>query len=867
MKRVALVLAVAGSLSILAALGALALAAPPLPESGTYDMAGETTVRLAGTAADRAGWSVARAGDVNGDGRQDLVVGAPFSDVNGSDRAGAAYVLFGPATPGEVDFDNLGSAGFRIEGAGAGDWAGWSVARLGDVNGDRRADLAIGAPFADRGADADVGAAYLVFGKADTGTVRLGALGAGGHVIGGAAADDRTGFSLSAVPDANGDLLPELVVGAPTAGSGGTEARGAAFLVSSTAFTGDVDLGSPGFQGFRMNGPARSLAGVGVTGLPDMNGDGRGEIAVGATGLPVGEGRPGGVFVVWGRPTVETLDLGSLGDKGFVVSGGESDSVEPGTDPPENLRTASGWAGRELAALPDVNGDGRVELVIGAPHTSPKQRADAGAAYVVFGKPTSSGVDLSQLGDAGVRIIGAARDDLAGWSVGAAGDFDADGKPDVLVGAPAADALSRDNSGAGYVIFGHSLTGEVDLAGLGARGVRIAGGKPGDRVGQSIAATGDVVGDDAGDIVLGSPGTEDRTGAAILAGPKEAPPEPPAPGEPAPPPPDPGVEEEEEIDGCRAVRNVEVVVDDSGSMDGTDPEKLRAEAIRLLLAKERNAEEVIGAVQFGDGASKIFAPQVIDPFGSENNRPDLDEALSQIRADEGGTNYNAAFEVLVDENPGAGARIFLTDGGHNVGEYREIHRGGPPTFVLGFQIGRNGTDGERLQRIAEETGGRYFANVNRRNLQRAINAIDSRLNCDIDLDFDEEPFVEEGEVEEDDVPLDEDCNSADIVVSWGDDDDEFELTELSLRRGKRTIARIGRRGIRRALARGSADSSVAGASATPRKLRVTGRRGRTFITLRATGLGRGRLHYKIRANKLSGRGRVGTQISQSRRVR
>ena len=118
-------------------------------------------------AGDRAGFSVSSAGDVNGDGIDDLIVGAPFGDDGGTD-AGEAYVIYGVtgSARGTVDLTNLvASDGFVIQGDLAGDWAGISVSSAGDVNGDGISDLIVGALYSDLGGEKS-GEAYVIYGVA-----------------------------------------------------------------------------------------------------------------------------------------------------------------------------------------------------------------------------------------------------------------------------------------------------------------------------------------------------------------------------------------------------------------------------------------------------------------------------------------------------------------------------------------------------------------------------------------------------------------------------------------------------------------------------------------------------------------------------
>ena len=178
-------------------------------------------------AGDNAGFDVAAAGDVNGDGLADLLVGAPLAGSAGeaTDQSGAAYLVFGRRDRAEID---LGSdAGVvRIVGAEAGAWLGRSLASLPDVNGDGRPELVVGAPKRNVGDRRDAGSAYVIFGRAAGGTVDVSTLvgdGAGYRIDGApgsAAGGALTALALSTVGDLNGDGRAEVVVGAPRAPGG-----------------------------------------------------------------------------------------------------------------------------------------------------------------------------------------------------------------------------------------------------------------------------------------------------------------------------------------------------------------------------------------------------------------------------------------------------------------------------------------------------------------------------------------------------------------------------------------------------------------------------------------------------------------------
>ena len=440
------------------------------------------------------GVGVSSAGDVNGDGFDDVIIGAPTDGVG----YGAAYVVFGSATGiPDTDLDSLAATdGFRIDGGYIGSQTGLSVASAGDVNGDGFDDVIVGAPYAD---GYDDGAAYLIFGKAGGFTnIDLASLApADGFTIFGVYEGyGGTGFDVSS-GDVNGDGFSDLIVGAPHSYNVSDDYPGAAYVIfgkdGDPLDFDDIDLGAlDPADGFAIVGDfSYDHTGQSVA-TADVNGDGFADMLVGATGN-CGCAGPGGtyygkVWVIFGKETGLTdIDLASLTPAdGFVISGAE------GSD-------ATGYS---VASAGDINGDGYDEIVIGAPYGSD----DRGTAYVIYGKPAGgfTDIDLAALNPAdGFAIHGAAEYDYAGITVSGAGDINGDGFADVIIGAP----LANYYTGASFVIFGKAggFT-DIDLAALtAADGFVIHGEYEGDNAG-SVSSAGDVDGDGFDDLIIGAPG-------------------------------------------------------------------------------------------------------------------------------------------------------------------------------------------------------------------------------------------------------------------------------------------------------------------------------------------------------------------------
>ncbi len=481
-------------------------------------------MRIVGPSAGAlAGLHVAAAGDVNGDGRPDVIIAADSASPHGRASAGAAHVVYGGRPLGSVNLGNLGSSGFEIDGAAPNDQAGNAVAGGGDVNGDGIADVIVGARGAANNARVNSGSAYVIYGQrvadpADVDLANLTTTEAGrGFQIDGAAMTDQAGSSV-ALADVTGDGLADAIVGAVGAEPGGHLFAGSAYVVygQATPDVPDLDLASLAgvtttktVRGFRIDGAIQDdELGSTVAGAGDVNGDGIGDVLIGAPGAG-NEMRndSGSAYVVYGSKAL---------DRSAIAVGSISPTVTSlwfridGAAARDDL-------GYSVAGAGDVNGDGIADVAIGAVGAANNARASSGSAYVIYGERTAdpADIDLAAItttqATRGMRIDGAAPGELTGYSVAGVGDVNADGIDDLAIGSPAAANNGRPRSGSADVIYGQRTAdpGDVDLANItttqAARGVRIDGVATRELAGAGLGGGGDLNGDGHPDVVVGVP--------------------------------------------------------------------------------------------------------------------------------------------------------------------------------------------------------------------------------------------------------------------------------------------------------------------------------------------------------------------------
>ncbi|WP_264319992.1 hypothetical protein [Zarconia navalis] len=460
-------------------------------------------------ASDFSGYSVNNAGDINGDGFDDILIGARSADPNGKDFAGESYVVFGRngGFNSSLELSSLnGRNGFVINGIDANDFSGFSVSSAGDVNGDGFDDILIGARGADPNGRTSAGESYVVFGgnRSFDASFELSSLdGSNGFLLNGIDLDDRSGNSVSSAGDVNGDGFDDLIIGARWADPNGKNFAGESYVAfgSNSGFGTSLDLSSlDGNNGFVLNGIDTSdVSGVSVSGAGDVNGDGFDDVIIGASlADPNGRTSAGESYVVFGGNSGfgASLDLSSLdGSNGFVLQGA----------------FRSDFSGDSVSSAGDINGDGFDDLIIGARLADPNNRSsDAGESYVVFGGNSGFGasLDLSGLnGSNGFTINGIDRSDFSGVAVSGAGDVNGDGYDDLIIGARGADPNGNSGAGESYVVFGGSsgFGASLDLSSLnGSNGFTINGIDVDDFSGYSVSGGGDVNDDGYDDLIVGA---------------------------------------------------------------------------------------------------------------------------------------------------------------------------------------------------------------------------------------------------------------------------------------------------------------------------------------------------------------------------
>lgn len=480
--------------------------------SSVDDILPEQAFAIHGTSDSGAyGLGASTIGDFNDDGFDDIIIAARTSDPNGS-SSGACYVVFGSngLLPTDFDISQLdGTNGFAINGVSGSDLTGSSVSSAGDVNNDGISDLLIGARSANPGGGIGSGAAYVIYGTADVmpAAFELSALnGNNGFRMVGESAVDWFGSDVTGVGDVNNDGIDDLMVGALTADNNGADS-GAVYVVFGRAtFLSSVDVADlNGADGFMLNAPAAGGRLGAVSPAGDFNNDGIDDMLMGANRASPNESNwAGEAYLVFGQDTIgtginfpATFELSSLDSSTGITFHGTNE-----TD----------TFGRQLTNAGDINHDGIDDIAIHAP-SEDTNASGAGAVYVVYGTAASitSPFIISELdGDSGFVMYGENQSDQAGSELAFGGDFNGDGRDDLIIGAPEADTPVT-NAGSVYLLHGWDLPfpAAFDLDNIdNANGFILEGNDNWDRTGSAVGNAGDFNGDGISDLIIGVNGND-----------------------------------------------------------------------------------------------------------------------------------------------------------------------------------------------------------------------------------------------------------------------------------------------------------------------------------------------------------------------
>ena len=434
------------------------------------------------------GCSVSNAGDINGDGYSEVIVGA----LRHNSFTGSAYT-FDYFMRGEIVYD------LNFTGENLNDLLGVSVSNAGDVNGDGYDDIIVGAS----GNNSNSGKAYIYFGGQDMNNIA-------DVIMTGESTNDLFGKSVSSAGDVNGDGYFDVIVGAP----GSTSISGIAYIYYGGLYMNNIKDLTLTSNAFSTN------FGISVSNAGDVNGDGFDDVIVGEIGTSL---IPGKANIFLGSVSMDSLvdlkmtttetngkffgesvsDAGDYNGDGFddVIIGSYFENkayIFFGSAVMDNLSdvilTESGNFGKSVSSAGDVNGDGISDVIVGSSTNS----TNTGKAYIYFG-----GGSLNFSAD--VIMTGESTHNYFGISVSSAGDVNVDGFDDVIVGAN----WLFPNVGKSYLYYGGSFMNnvvDVTMIGQGAN----------NNFGSSLSTAGDFNGDGISDVIIGAFGYSENKGRAYV---------------------------------------------------------------------------------------------------------------------------------------------------------------------------------------------------------------------------------------------------------------------------------------------------------------------------------------------------------------